>query len=93
MAGETKSKKSWWLVWAVAGMVMLPALYVLGYGPALWLHEAGWLSDAGLAYIWGPLLERMIRYETASDRALQWYAEFWVSRGQLFSLLFEGRIL
>ena len=39
----------------VFGLVLLPLLYILSIGPALWLIEHGYLSDAAARWFYTPL--------------------------------------
>jgi len=65
-------------VWLIAGVVLLPILYVLSIGPFVWLTYHGYLylSDDAFTVVYGPLLYLHDNCKPIGD-ALEWYARLW----------------
>ena len=64
---------------AITGIVLilLPVLYVLGYGPTTWLGSRYPAAGDFFAVVYYPLFELSWNSETFGN-ALRWYAEWWV---------------
>src|SRR5689334_8131882 len=56
-------------------VLFLPVLYVLSYGPAMWLWFHGYLSSQILDAVYAPL--GLFRASEWSASSLQWYAGLW----------------
>lgn len=56
-------------------VVLLPALYVLSVGPAIWLHHHGYLTDSA-AIIYVPLGYLHESWKPIGD-AMDWYMDLW----------------
>jgi hypothetical protein len=80
MSDEPKKRSRawiWWWRWA-AFAALLPAIYVLLWGPALWLHirtDSEWISKC-FAIVYGPL-EDFVLERRALRPIAKWYLHFW----------------
>jgi hypothetical protein len=62
-------------VWLVGAFVVLPSLYVLSLGPAVWLYKHHYMSDAvGIVYVPLQLLHDNCQ---PIGNALDRYVELW----------------
>jgi hypothetical protein len=63
--------------WIVVGIVLvaLPPLYLLSVGPAVWLHDRGWISD-GVATVYVPL-EWLAERSPTFGGVIEQYVDFW----------------
>ena len=66
------------LTLAVVATVLLPVLYVLSSGPAHWLMDHGYLSDANFCTIYGPLL-LAAKKSVSVQSVIVWYIDLWVN--------------
>jgi hypothetical protein len=60
----------------VAALVLLPLLYVLSAGPAVWLLAHGFLSDAAFTWFYFPLSYVSDRWQSL-EAFLEFYLELW----------------
>lgn len=56
-------------------LILLPVVYVLGFGPARWLGNNGYLGDE-VKIVYVPLC-LFAEYCPPVEGALQWYVELW----------------
>lgn len=66
-----KHRRSW--IWIVAAVLLLPALYVLSFGPVCWINER---TDAGSRWIsalYAPII-RLANRSTQFELIALWYA-------------------
>jgi hypothetical protein len=70
-------KKGNWLFRTIAGLILLPVLYIASFGPAIWL--IGWLGDLRLqiflVQFYTPIHWVMENGPEPVANALEWYAK------------------
>jgi hypothetical protein len=70
------NRRERWAKWTLAAVVGVPVLYVLSFGPAVYMAARGllpnWASNA-LDIAYRPL----VRSSQSIPRILYWYADFW----------------
>lgn len=62
----------------VVGLFLLPVLYVLSIGPAIWLAEAGYLQGTVievLEVVYAPLV--WLANDTPLGGPIEWYVDLW----------------
>jgi hypothetical protein len=73
-SNERPSPRS--LFWIAAPFIAL-ALYVLSTGPASWMRDAGYLSDAHFKIAYAPLM--FLCYEFSPvGKFFDWYCKLWL---------------
>jgi hypothetical protein len=68
-------RKSGWTVAVIAFVVLMPILYVLSSGPAVWLYSKGLMGD-GPFVVYKPL-EMVGERSPTFMAALCWYLNWW----------------
>jgi hypothetical protein len=62
----------------VSLLVLLPIFYLLGLGPAIWLHRNGSPGgQAAIETIYAPLEWIMEHSPAWANQPIEWYAELW----------------
>ncbi len=75
--GDESKERNWAIPVVIAvGLVLVPALYVLSTGPALWLENHGYLAVGVVGTVYHPIALASESFETI-DSALVWYWRFW----------------
>ncbi len=72
---EDKPRRSYWPTLLLIGLVVMPILYFLSFGPAWWLYDHGLLSG-GFFIIYKPLYW-LAEWFTLFGRLLWWYYRLW----------------
>jgi hypothetical protein len=67
-------RKAAWIIAAL--LATAPILYPLSLGPALWLYNQGYISEATLTVAYYPLLLLADSFPIAHD-LFEWYVELW----------------
>ena len=57
------------------GLLLLPVGYVLSLGPAVWMHDRGWLPDS-VGIVYWPLI-MLCKYSSTFEEMMNWYVELW----------------
>jgi hypothetical protein len=57
-------------------LLLAPALYVLSFGPAVWLHERDYVSTEFVLTWYAPV--KWLHVHTFLAKPLEWYANLWV---------------
>lgn len=81
---ESKRSGPWVAIVALLGVIGLPVLYVLSMGPAVWMHEQGYVSpgmESVLDYVYAPIAWAADNWEWAGDILLM-YLMWWVDLGR-----------
>ena len=63
-----------WVLWSAVLLIVLPILYVIGYGPACWLDQ----HFAGPLIVYWPLDWLMIYGPEPISEFLFWYSMIWI---------------
>jgi hypothetical protein len=88
MPAEVKSKTEPWLAYAAFLALVVPALYVVGLGPAVRIATS--IPDHGDIALWPYLPIFDFDDENPCKRALYWYAALWVNDGDGFVPLYSS---
>jgi hypothetical protein len=70
-----RTKGGGWAVLAV-GLVVVPILYVLSSGPAIWLGHKGVLPVEFILVVYSPI-DWACDSSESFKRALEWYIDLW----------------
>lgn len=57
-------------------LFLAPTLYVLSFGPAVWLHERGVVSTETVITWYTPV--EWLHDHTFLEKPLQWYSSLWL---------------
>ena len=76
MSAKRKSYADRWVAIAAILLVVLPPAYVLSIGPAIWLRERGWISEATSRTIYEPVMF-CVRRSSWAHGWVGWYANLW----------------
>lgn len=85
MDSDLERRTTW--IWAVVigAALMMPILYVLSVGPAIWLHgRTTGLGQDIIETVYYPL--EWLHENTFLERPLQWYVEMWQNSAMLNSI-------
>ncbi len=71
----TQRRNSSLAVWLILAAMLLPVSYVLSFGPAVRLHDAGYLPSA-VRYFYAPLMWAAELWPPCAS-LLRWYVGLW----------------
>ena len=72
---DARPRADWWVAIAAGGVLLLPVIYLLSIGPAVWLSDRGLVSDR-VEFAYYPLIWLAERTEWFVA-SLRWYIELW----------------
>jgi hypothetical protein len=77
-----------WAKWTAAAIVVLPVLYLLSFGPAVWLAGRGYLSESTVSLFYWPVLWSTAHAETL-DGAVDLWGSLWIPEDEVATLQIE----
>ena len=77
-ATDTHERRFPTLAVVLCVVIVLPVIYVLSYGPALWLATHAYLSGDSFNFVYCPI-EWSCRHSVTVSAFIGWYESLWVT--------------
>ena len=78
------NRRERWAKWTLAAVVGLPAIYVLGLGPACWVSSRTNTGTSIVSAVYRPVL-RQVRIPSATASLIDWYSRLGANAGWMWS--------
>ena len=69
--------------WAVLTLVLAPILWILGFGPAVWLTAQGCIESTVVERVYGPILAASLDSPKPVTHLIEWWGSLGLRRGQV----------